>query len=334
MRKEASLEQWEQLYEVAIRLKALKPWLYLWDTDLVTIFLPDQEEPFFCSIMGRAGNCMAIATYPGYDAVEGFHYMANNPKIPPAQVIRYQNNLMLYLGDRDELTKSEWQVIKDLGIKFRGKNEWIYFRSFAPGYIPYLLERPQVVQLTQVLQQLFMALHGLIEHKIPVEYDNDEALYRKFDEKTDTWYTFAAPRIVPPRKTISIQLKDEMLVAKLAKLAATTKEIELDTLYLNSAIEEKGFDRPFLANLLMIADCGSGMIVDQRLLNPKDNIIENILGIFVDYLLKMGRPKTVYVRDEYIEDYLKDLCGRINVKLKVKGVLKALDALEKELSRL
>ncbi len=30
MRKEASLEQWKELYEVTLNLKALEPWNYFW----------------------------------------------------------------------------------------------------------------------------------------------------------------------------------------------------------------------------------------------------------------------------------------------------------------
>ncbi len=333
MRKEATLEQWEQLYEVAIRIKALKPWLYLWDTDLVTVLLPKYPEPFFCSVMGKAGDCFAIGTYAGYDALEGFYYIAHNPKVALPQLIRYQNNLMLYLGDREELTKSELQIIKDLGIKFRGKNEWIYFRSFETGYVPHNLDQPQVVELTYVLQQLLMVLDGFIENKIAVDFEKGEVLFRRFDKKTESWLNFAAPKMRPPRKCTSILIEDELLIAKLAKLAATDNEIELDTLYLNAAIEDKEFDKPFLANLLIIADRGSGMIVNQTMLTPKDKIIDNVLGIFVDYLMQMGKPKTVYIRDEFMEDYLKDLCNRINITLKVKGKLKVLDAVEKELSR-
>ena len=36
MRKEALLEQWKQLYEVATRIK-LKPWEKLWDMDLIAV---------------------------------------------------------------------------------------------------------------------------------------------------------------------------------------------------------------------------------------------------------------------------------------------------------
>ena len=52
MRDEASPKQWERLYEVTCNLKALEPWKYFWDTQLVAIFLQDSEEPVFVSIMG------------------------------------------------------------------------------------------------------------------------------------------------------------------------------------------------------------------------------------------------------------------------------------------
>ena len=52
MREEASPKQWEKLYEVTCNLKALEPWKYFWDTQLVAIFLKDSEEPVFASIMG------------------------------------------------------------------------------------------------------------------------------------------------------------------------------------------------------------------------------------------------------------------------------------------
>lgn len=52
MRKEASLEQWKELYEVTLNLKALEPWNYFGSEDLVAIALQGEEEPVFMSIMG------------------------------------------------------------------------------------------------------------------------------------------------------------------------------------------------------------------------------------------------------------------------------------------
>ena len=69
MREEASPKQWEKLYEVTCNLKALEPWKYFWDTQLVAIFLKDSEEPVFASIMGCGGNCYGISVYEGLEGL-------------------------------------------------------------------------------------------------------------------------------------------------------------------------------------------------------------------------------------------------------------------------
>ena len=48
----------------------LKPWKQLWDMDLTRIELPEYQEPFFCSVMGKGGECYAIGTYVGFDALK------------------------------------------------------------------------------------------------------------------------------------------------------------------------------------------------------------------------------------------------------------------------
>jgi len=329
MRKEANLEQWKLLYDVAIKLKTLKPWNHLWDIDLTEIVLPEYEESFYCSVMGKAGDCIAIGSYAGVDAINGFYYIIDNPKISLTQYIRYQNNLMCYFGNRDELSSKERKVIKDLGLKFRGKNEWIYFRSFETGYVPYILDQTQVVQLTSVFQQLYMAIKYFVEGKIKVDFESGNILHRKYDDKLKLWLTSEASNIIPLRNRMTPVINDELLLVKLNKLKICKDEIELDTLYLNFEINDKEFERPILGKLLIIADCKSGMVIDQNMLSPKDEVVQNILGIFINFMMQNGKPKTVYVRDEYIKDYLENLCEKIGVLLKVKGKLKAIDAFEK-----
>jgi hypothetical protein len=237
---------------------------------------------------------------------------------------------MCYFGDRNELSSKDLKVIKDLGLKFRGKNEWIYFRAFETGYVPYILDELQVVQLTFVFQQLYMALKYFVEGKIKVDFESGNILQRKYDDKSKLWLTSEAPNIIPPRVRMTSIINDELLLAKLNKLKDTRNEIELDTLFLNVVINDKEFERPLLGKLLIIAECKSGMLVDQSMMSPKDDIVQNVLGIFVNFLMQHGKPKTVYVRDEYMKDCLVALCEEIGILLKVKGKLKAIDAFEKE----
>lgn len=333
MRKEASLDQWRLLYDVAIKLKKLKPWNDLWDVDLTKILLPEYEKPFFCSVMGKAGDCIAIGVYEGSDAINGFYHIIKNQQISSPQCIRYQNNLMCYFGSRDELTNKELKVIKNLGLKFRGKDEWIYFRSFETGYVPYILDELQVVQLTYVFQQLYIALKYLIEGKTKVNFENGNILCRNYDTELQLWLTYESSENISQRIRMNLIINDELLLAKLSKLKTTNNEIELDTLYLNIIVNDKEFEKPILGNLLIIADHKTGLIIDQNTLSPKDEIVQNIFGIFINYLMQYGKPKTVYIRDEYIEDYLVDSCEKYGISLKINGKLKAIDEFEKSYLR-
>ena len=199
MRKEANLDQWKLLYDVAIRFKALKPWNYLWDTDFAKILLPKYKEPFFCSVMGKAGECVAIGVYEGFDAINDLFYITDNQQISSSQLIRYQNNLICYFGNRDELSTKDRKVIKDLGLKFRGSNEWIYFRSFKTRYAPYILDQLQVVRLTSVFEQLYMALEHYVEGRVKVNFESGNILCRNYDDKSKLWLNHEAPNITEPR---------------------------------------------------------------------------------------------------------------------------------------
>lgn len=77
MRKEASLDQWKELYDVALKLKELEPWKYLDSTDLIAIKLQGMEEPVFMSVMGRLGTCYGVSMYEGLDGLDDFDMVAN-----------------------------------------------------------------------------------------------------------------------------------------------------------------------------------------------------------------------------------------------------------------
>lgn len=294
--------------------------------DLITILLPEYKQPFYCSIMGRNDECFAIGIYSGFDEINNFYEMLKNRDIPSMQMIRYQNNIMCYFGNRDELTKKELQLIKDLGLKFRGKNEWVYFHSFKTGYSPYIIDKQEVLKVTLVFKQLFMALRAIIEKRVEVDFEKGNTLFRRYDDKKELWCTFQAPIIIPPKEYYEPAIKDEILMAKINKQKNIQDEIEIDTLYLNSSINDKMFERPIIPKLLIIADRQSGLLIDQKMLSPKDDEVQEILNCVINYFFKAGKPKTIYVRDKFIEGLLLDLCERTNISLKIKGKLKAIDS--------
>ncbi|HWQ71391.1 MAG TPA: hypothetical protein VN370_03625 [Desulfitobacteriaceae bacterium] len=333
MRKEANLEQWRELYDVTLRIQSLQPWKFLWDMNLITLQLPEFEQLFFASVMGRNGECFAVAVMEGADALNNFYQLAVSPDIPSSQSIRYQNNLTCYFGGREELSKSERDTIKKLGLKFCGKNQWIYFRSYERGYAPFLLDETQVVKLTRVFQELFMALKAFIENQIPVDFDKQQTLYRRFDPERELWITTAASLNIPRKKYRIPVVNDEVLIGRLKKQKSSKAVLEIDTLFLNAVIHDSESGRPIMPVLFLLAERHSGLPVDQEILSPGDDDITRILSSIIKYIEDFGRPEKIVVRDEEMAHLLSDLCQRVDIKIGIEGSLQAIDALAEEFER-
>ena len=96
-----------------------------------------KKEPVFLSAMGRNGECYGIGVYPGYRSIAGYYRLLESPdKAEQIDPLMFQNCLMCYYGNRDELAPQEREIIKALNLRFRGENNWIYFRSMEEGYTP------------------------------------------------------------------------------------------------------------------------------------------------------------------------------------------------------
>ena len=66
MRCEATLQQWQELYQLAVQIRQLEPWQYLWSTELLCIEFAGQKEPVFVSVHGKSG------TSPGFVVIRAW----------------------------------------------------------------------------------------------------------------------------------------------------------------------------------------------------------------------------------------------------------------------
>lgn len=324
MRTEAKLEEWRALYDIAIKLKELEPWEILWDMDLITIIESNKKEPCVCSIIGKGGECYGIAAYDGVDSIKGFFEMAYSSEIPSHQLIRYQNNIMCNYGNRDELTTKERDIIKKLDLKFRGKNNWIYFRTFESGYVPYMPNRDEVLEFTKILKHVYMAIDAL-NKGIDVDFKNGNTLMRKFDDKNNIWVNSEEEVIMPDMDYPVLILKDELLINRLKKQRQDNSILELDIAYLNSQISDREYDKPLIPRLCMLVDARKGMVLSQNMVTPGDDIVNLIFETVVNYIIQRGRPKNIVVRDAYMASILIDLCEQTDIEVIESSKLHTID---------
>ena len=134
----ASHPEAKELFDLAIKVKALAPWRWMEETDVFSVENPDTAELGFVSIMGTLGEHEAVALYLGAEGFYAFVDLIENEAAPAESLIQIRH-LQAAFSDRQYLEKEDRDLIKQLGLKFRGANAWPMFRSYRPGYLPWFV---------------------------------------------------------------------------------------------------------------------------------------------------------------------------------------------------
>ena len=182
-------ELWLELYEIAEKIQKLEPWKYLWEMDLLVYLCQPLNEIFYCSVMGHGGMHRAIAIYQG-EQIHGFFELAKN-QIPEYMLINYRECLMCNFIGRQETLPKNREIIKELGLSFRGT--WISFESFEKGYEPSPIDIKQVKIMIEALKNFYMMFRAIIEQGIKVDFENGEILARHYDKEKKLFLNYSAP---------------------------------------------------------------------------------------------------------------------------------------------
>ncbi len=335
MRKEATIEQWKELYEVATRLKAMKPWDKFWDLDIIGIRAGADEDIAFYSILGHGGDCFGIVIYEGYEGLNDFMMLTMQEKLnlPVDYVMFSQKNLTCYWGNREELTDKQRSIIKELGYKYRGKNQWLYFLSFEPGYYPYNLDQDEVLRMTDHFLNLEFALQYYDKLQVPVDFENGEMFYFEFGEDKKTWNFGAKPLPFTSFAFGNLIITDEELLAELEKVPKCGIVLEADVSILGVSVNDKKYERPANPANCMIADAASGMIIRCELQEPGDDVIVAMAEELIGFISHYGVPKEVRVSNILVEAGLEQICQVCGIKLRRMKRLKAIEEFKKEMER-
>lgn len=335
MRKEAAIEQWKKLYEVATRLKEMKPWEKFWDLDIIGIREGAEEDTAFYSILGRGGDCYGIVVYEGYEGFNDFMMltMKEQLNLPMEYVMFSQKNLTCYWGNRDELTENQRKIIKEMGYKYRGKNQWLYFLSFEPGYYPYNLDQDEVVRMTNYFLNLELALQCYESEQVRVDFEHGEMYYFEFGEDKKTWKFEARPLPFTSFQFGNLLITDDELLEDLKNAPKCKAVLEADIAILGISVSDKKFKRPANPATCMIADAASRMMLSCKLQEPGEDAIVALAEEMIGFIFQYGAPKEVRVSNILVEAGLEQICQTCGIKLRRVRTLRAIEEFREEMGR-
>lgn len=324
-----SIARWRPLYELARQIGAMAPWTLMEETDLFAVYDPESDQTGYVSIMGTLGEHRAIDVYLGDDGLRGFLALQESDDHPQPTLVLSTPQLMLSFEEKSYLDQEDLFIIRELEFKPNNRNEWPMFRSYRPGFAPWMLENSEISFLQAVLEQTLAVLNNPLERgEISTLLAADTLLVRRgMRSKTGTRWTSETMPLFPPDEEF-VFIIDPELGEAVQHLPKSGLRVFLDLQILMNAIEERG-ERPYFAYLLAFMDEQSELMIHFDSLTVK-NGWHSFLTELPEHILRGlkaigARPKQLLIRDPIILDMMITMQKQLGLGLQRVSEMPAMD---------
>ena len=337
---QAQREEWERLFEMAARVKTQSPWAWMNETDVFGVQHPETGEIGFVSVMGALGEHTAVSVYLGAPALAKFIHLQQVPQEVfqeyPEMLLEIPQ-LQVSFENREILDDWDRQLIRNMGLKFRGRAAWPRFQSFRPGFMPWRLEPGEVFFLTLSLEQLEEVSSRVRADRSILRCDNAGGFYiracRTTDGRIGEWEDRCVQ--IPPPEFPPVPLTwDPNDLKRLKRATSRGDIIELDFFQFPGSIGKKG-QRPAAAYVLLALHAQSNMILCAEFIQIKDTL-ENMWGQIPGTILSRladveMRPKEIRVQSLLLLNFLPPAFDSLGTKIVFKPSLKKLGTARREM---
>lgn len=332
-----SLDQWEELYDWAIEFKKLACWNWMYDVDVFGVVNPETGEIGYCSVLGNLGEVFALNVYPGSEGLASWRLLYENadrmPDLDPTEsqeIFTSQQCLSMSYEDRAELDKRDLELIRKLGLQFRGRNAWPMFRSYRPGYLPWFLSEAEVRFLRHAVQQtMLLAVRAVEEPDLLEPPEEGKYLVRVLRDGgwVDTWQE---PAPLAERKLSPVV--NELQVAQLKRQIPVRRGTwEFDCVRLPIVIEEG--ERPYHPVGVVVME-KSGMAIAFEALAP-GTLEKEVPRVFIAALHNAeALPATLETRDKEAAELIGPIAAQLNIDIHRVRTLEGVNSLLSQMDSL
>jgi hypothetical protein len=299
--QQPSLEEWRALYQAAQAFRAAAPWEWMYDSDLFGVQNPEDGEIGYCCVMGNLGEHFALAVYKGSIGLAGYLALqtgAFGDEPNPMAALFSQSCLMVSFEDREFLSKQDRDVIKSLGLKFRGRNAWTQFRDYTPGYFPWYLTAAQARFLTIALQQAVQVAQRFEQDSDLFDPPADGQYLVRVPEQSDdalVWRDAWIEPAEPEQPEAKIPDPDLGRAAQLKALKSSRAVWEAGVVPSPTPVQEERDQRPYYPLMSLWVEHRSGMVLGTQLSSPQQYRAD-FQNQFLALIEQAGvRPKEVRV---------------------------------------
>jgi hypothetical protein len=310
------IHNWSTLLDAVDEFKALQPWKWLDDDQIFAVEDPETDDFIFCSILGSGGMEYGLAAYIGSDGMHFLQNLLSGKNIDHSLYIQ-QRCILLSFSNREDLSKEDYQLLKDYGRTYRGKNQWPQFRSFIPGFHPWKLDDDEVRRFSKWMEEILYICNLTKENPDLVESFNGTHVFASlFDDQANEWFngfiTIQKNNRFEENIPILVNELEMQVLKKLKTRLNMSLEFECD--YFFSPVQNSPNERPYYPRLAIALERENGLIVYNDMLNMSNDIAAAQRGLANLMMRLNGIPKELIVREDIVT-YIRPLAEKFKIKL-------------------
>lgn len=321
----------QKLYGLMSEMFTIQPWEFIFEDDLFAVVDPDGGETAYVSIMGELGEHRAVGAYLGAKGIYSLWNMWESDDSIKPEMLMETPQLQASFEDRQMLQPEDLNVIRQLGLTYRGKQAWPMFRSFRPGFLPWFTDDKENRFLVHILEQTLYVANRVKKNPGFLDQVSDEEFFARIPEIINGLPSWKNGKIAvppPPRASDIPFLLDRDAIEKLQKKPMSGTEAEIDLFLLPSYVGSKG-KRPFTTYMLLMADHSNGLVTGQDLLQAEGGL-EKMWGKVPHEVCNMmikydERPSRIYVQTSLLFKLLQFIADFLDVDVVQAGRLPAIE---------
>ena len=300
---------WAAMYEAAKTYRDFKPWNHFDDSYIFGIQDPVSDEIGWCVIMGYGEELYGLVVYMGDEGFEKYEEMIDLFGAgEETNIVLNQKCLKVEYVNKDEIEDVDKEIYKQLGLKYRGKNQYPMVRRNDPGLFPWPVEDEQAAFLTHCLEQSVSVVQQALDGKITIsEMDSDDEFLVMVPEAGEGNEIEWKPVYVdiPDPDDLANYTPDAFLVNRVKReLKKNDAALFLSFQYLMNPVQEKKGERAFFPRLALWVDGDSGLIIANNIYPPGD-IWKQFQKDFIEILNKVGHiPDSIGIDSSMGMDFI------------------------------
>ncbi len=324
-----SKEVWQELYGATRDFGDVACWEWMSDSDIFGVLNLESGEVGYCCVLGELGDVYGLVVYLGTDGLNQYKTIQSGEVGPDGDdAVFFQNCLKVSFEDRNELSKDDLEVIRVLGLKFRGRNSWPQFRSFRPGYFPWYLTEAEGKYLTLALRQATEVARCFgRDPRMLTGPTKNHYLVRVPVKRGIEWECTGQWLEPPPaaRTQPHVEPPDELRLRRIRKTVSRIQGVWQADIFITPISIEEG-ERPSLPRTLLCADRESYFVLGASV-SAQSEWRADLPKKFLEWIESHGiLPGELQVKRKDVCETLKPLMAPLNIKLRLVKNLRAVNA--------